>query len=326
MFFRALFVKILIIIQSLFLIQISNLHAQSYPNKSIHITIGFPPGGAIDTIMRVMAPKMSKQLGQSVVVENKAGAGGIIGMQYVARTEADGYNLFMGTMGNFSITPALVKDLPYQVYKDFQPITQVAASPFIIFINPQLPVKNLAELIAYAKANPKNVYFSSSGNAGLPHMAGEMFNQATGTQMIHVPYKGSAPSITDLMGGQVQLTFEAIAIGLPHLKSGRLKALATTDNKRLTILPDLPAAAETVPGYVVKNWFGLAAPSGIPMDRVLLIQKVVSLVLQDPEVLKTLVDLGVEPIGDSPNQFGALVRQETERWQKLLQNSGIKSD
>jgi tripartite-type tricarboxylate transporter receptor subunit TctC len=229
-------------------------------------------------------------------------------------------------MGNFSITPALVKDLPYQVHKDFQPITQVAASPFIIFINPQLPVKNLAELIAYAKANPKNVYFSSSGNAGLPHMAGEMFNQATGTQMIHVPYKGSAPSITDLMGGQVQLTFEAIAIGLPHLKSGRLKALATTDNKRLTILPDLPAAAETVPGYVVKNWFGLAAPSGIPMDRVLLIQKVVSLVLQDSEVLKTLVDLGVEPIGDSPNQFGALVRQETERWQKLLQNSGIKSD
>jgi tripartite-type tricarboxylate transporter receptor subunit TctC len=300
--------------------------AQNYPAKAIHIVIGFPPGGAIDTITRVMAPRMSKELGQSIVVENKGGAGGVIGMQSVAKAESDGYTLFMGTLGNYSITPALVKDLPYQVQRDFQPITQVAASAFIIFVNSQLPIKSVNELIEYAKNNPNKTYFSSSGNGGLPHMAGEMFNQVAGVQMGHVPYKGSSPSIADVIGGQVQLTFEAPAIGLPHIKSGRLRALATTDSKRLPLLPDVPAVAETLPGFVLKNWFGLSAPAGINMERVNLLNNTVKRVLQDPEVAKTFIDAGVEAVADTPAQFSNVIKTETERWQKLLSSRDIKID
>ena len=299
---------------------------QTYPSKPIHIVIGFPPGGAIDTMARVLAPKMSKELGQSVIVENKSGAGGVIGMQYVAGADPDGYTLFLGTLGNFSITPAFVKDLPYNVQRDFQPIMQVASSPFIIFTNSQLPIKNVAELISYAKSNSGKVYFSSSGNGGLPHMAGELFNESAGIKMIHIPYKGSAPSITDVIGGQVQLTFEAIAIGLPYLKSGRLKALATTDINRLSILPEVPTVAESIPGFVLKNWFGLAAPKSTPMDRVNLIQRSIQNSLKDPEVIKTFNDLGLEPVGDNSTEFTQFIKQETLRWQVLFAKGNIKID
>ncbi len=298
--------------------------AQTYPIKPIKIIIGFPPGGAIDTLARVLAPKISKELGQSVLIENKGGAGGVIGMQYVSNAEPDGYTLFLGTLGNFSITPAISKDLPYNVQKDFTPITQVASSPFIIFINPNLPIRNVNELISYTKANPGKVNFSSSGNVGLPHMAGEIFNEAAGIKMIHVPYKGSAPSITDVIGGQVQLTFEAIAIGLPYLKSGRLKGLATTDNKRLSILPDLPTVSESLPNFVLKNWFGLAAPKNTAPEKINLIHKSVLNAMKDSEVIKTMNELGLEPVGDSPNEFSQFIRQETNRWQSLIAKGNIK--
>jgi tripartite-type tricarboxylate transporter receptor subunit TctC len=298
--------------------------AQTYPIKPIKIIIGFPPGGAIDTLARVLAPKISKELGQSVLIENKGGAGGVIGMQYVSNAEPDGYTLLLGTLGNFSITPAISKDLPYNVQKDFTPITQVASSPFIIFVNPNLPIRNVNELISYTKANPGKVNFSSSGNGGLPHMAGEIFNEAAGIKMIHVPYKGSAPSITDVIGGQVQLTFEAIAIGLPYLKSGRLKGLATTDNKRLSILPDLPTVSESLPNFVLKNWFGLAAPKNTAPEKINLIHKSVLNAMKDFEVIKTMNELGLEPVGDSPNEFSQFIRQETNRWQSLIAKGNIK--
>ena len=300
--------------------------AQVYPNKPIRIIIGFPPGGAIDTLGRVLAPKMSKELGQSVLIENKGGAGGVIGMQYAANADPDGYTLFLGTLGNFSITPAISKDLPYNVQKDFSPITQVASSPFIIFTNPQLPIRNVNELITYSKANPGKVYFSSSGNGGLPHMAGEIFNEAAGIKMIHVPYKGSAPSITDVIGGQVQLTFEAIAIGLPYLKSGRLKGIATTDNKRLSILPDLPTVSESLPNFVLKNWFGLAAPRNTSQDKINLIHHSILAAMKDAEVIKTMNELGLEPVGDSPTEFAQFIRTETNRWQSLITKGNIKID
>jgi tripartite-type tricarboxylate transporter receptor subunit TctC len=310
-------VTILVLFQS-----ISN--AQSYPNKPIKIVIGFPPGGAIDTLARVLAPKMSKELGQSVVIENKGGAGGVIGMQFVANADPDGYTLFFGTLGNFSITPAMVKDLPYNVQRDFTPITQVASSPFIVFVNPLIPVKNVNDLISYAKANPGKVYFSSSGNGGLPHMAGEIFNEVAGIKLIHVPYKGSAPSITDVIGGQVQLTFEAIAIGLPYLKSGKLKGIATTDNKRLAILPDLPTVAESLPQFVLKNWFGLAAPKNTTSDKINLIHNSLLNAMKDPEVMKTMNELGLQPVGDSPEEFTQFIRQETNKWQSFISKSNIK--
>ena len=300
--------------------------AQGFPSKPLRIIIGFPPGGAIDIIARTMAPKMSADLGQPVVVENRAGAGGVIGMQSVAKAEADGHTLFMGTMGNFSITPALVKDLPYNVLKDFAPVTHVASSGFVLYVNPKLPVKNVRELIAYAKANPQGVNFSSSGNGGLPHMAGEMFNAAAGIRMPHVPYKGSAPSVADVIGGQVQLTFEAVAIGLPHVRSEKLRALAVTDLQPMGVLPGVPTVADALPGFNVKNWFGMAAPAGTPADRIARVQRSVALALRDPEVAKTLAGLGVDPVADPPAQFGAYIRSESERWQKLISDAGIKGD
>ena len=300
--------------------------AQTFPTRAIRIIIGFPPGGAIDTIARVMAPKMAADLGQSVVVENKPGAGGVIGMQSVARAEPDGYTVFMGTMGNFSITPAIVKDLPYNVQKDFSPVTEVASSGFVIYVNPELPIKTVPELIAYAKANPGKLNFSSSGNAGLPHMAGEMFASAAGIKMTHVPYKGSSPSVNDVVAGQVQLTFEAVAVGLQHVNAGRLRALATMGPQRLAVMPNVPTVAETIPGFNVTNWFGMAVPAGTPVDRIARIQKSVADALKQPDVLTTLKSLGVDPVGDSPAQFGAYIQQELNRWQKVIAEGNIKLD
>lgn len=298
--------------------------AQTYPNRSINIVIGFPPGGAIDTIARVMAPKMSADLGQPVVIENKAGAGGVIGMQSVARAEPDGYTVFMGTMGNFSITPALVKDLPYNVAKDFAPVTQVASSGFMLYVNAALPIKTVADLIAYAKANPGKTNFSSSGNGGLPHMAAEMFASTAGIKMTHIPYKGSAPSVNDLIAGQVQLTFEAVAIGLPHVKSGKLRAVATTGLQRLDVLPDVPTVAETIAGFNVTNWFGMAVPAKTSSERIARLNQSVVKALQDPDVKKTLASLGVNPVGDSPTEFGAYIQSEFVRWQKVINDANIK--
>ncbi len=299
---------------------------QTYPSRALRIVIGFPPGGAIDTIARVLAPKMAADLGQSVVVENKPGAGGVIGMQSVARAEPDGYTIFMGTMGNFSITPAIVKDLPYSVLKDFAPVTEVAASGFVIYVNPLLPVQTVSELIAYAKANPSGVNFSSSGNAGLPHMAGEMFASSAGIHMTHVPYKGSAPSVNDVVAGQVQLTFEAVAVGLQHVQNGRLRALATMGPQRLAVLPDVPTVAETLPGFNVTNWFGMAVPAGTPAERISRIQKSVADGLRQPDVLKTLASLGVDPVGDTPAQFAAYIAAELARWQQVMAEGNIKID
>lgn len=297
---------------------------QTYPNHAIRIIIGFPPGGAIDTIARVLAPKMAADLGESVMVDNRPGAGGMIGMQTAARAEPDGYTIFMGTMGNFSITPAIMKDLPYSVEKDFAPVTQVASSGFLIYVNSQLPIKTVSELIAYGKANPTKLYFSSSGNAGLPHMAGEIFASAAGIKMTHVPYKGSSQSINDVVAGQVQLTFESVAVGLPHAKGGRLRALATLGSKRLAVLPDVPTVAETIPGFNLSNWFGMAVPAGTPTDRIARIQKSVANALKQPEVLATLQSLGVDPVGDTPAQFGAYSKEEFARWQKVIAQGNIK--
>ena len=300
--------------------------APAYPDRPIRIEVGFPPGGAIDTIARTIAPKMAESLGQAVVVENRPGAGGIISAQSVARSSPDGYTLFMGTMGNFSITPALKKDLPYSVEKDFAPITLVASSDFVLYVNPDLPVKDVSQLIAYSKSHPQGIHFSSSGLGGLPHMAGEMFNAATGAKMVHVPYKGSSPSISDVMAGQVQLTFEAAAIGLPFVKAGKLRALATTGEKRSPSFPDVPTVNETVPGFIVSNWFGLAAPANTPAPVVHRLQQEVAKVMQDPAVVSTLRGLGVEPVASTPESFASYLKEENLRWAQVIKDADIKLD
>ena len=300
--------------------------AQSYPSRPISIVIGFPPGGAIDTITRVIAPLMSESMGQPIVIENKPGAGGAIGAAYVARAKPDGHTIFMGTMGNFAIAPSLIKNLPYNVQKDFAPVTLVAASGFVLYVNPKLPVKSVKDLIAYGKAHPGGLNFSSSGNGGLPHMAGEMFNSAAGLKMTHVPYKGSSPSIAGLIAGQVQLTFEAPAIGIPFVQSGQLVALATTGDKPLAALPNVPTVAASMPGFTISNWFGMAVPAGTPPAVVDRIQKEVSKALRQPAVKSKLESVGVEPVGNTPGEFGKYIKDETGRWARVIKEAGIKME
>jgi len=301
-------------------------HAQTYPERGITIVIGFPPGGAIDTIARVMGPKLSQRLGQPVVIENKPGAGGIIATQMVARAPADGYTVLFGTMGNLSITPVLMHDLQFDMKKDFAPVTLVASSGFVLYVHPQFPPRTVKELIDYAKAHPGQVNFSSSGNGGLPHMAGELFNSSTGLKITHVPYKGSAPSVNDVVAGQVQMTFESAAIGLPFVKAGRLRALATTGEKRLPVYPDVPTVAETVPGFTVTNWFGMVVPAGTPQDRIEKLQQGIAGALADPEVKETLAKLGVDGVGNRPAEFGAYMQAESERWAGVIKEAGIRVD
>lgn len=297
--------------------------ASSYPERPIHVVIGFTPGGAITTIARLMAPKLSERLGQQVVIENKPGAGGVIATQGVARAAADGYTVFLGTMGNLAINPVLMNNLTFDIEKDFAPVTLVASSGFVLFVNPQLPVKSVAELIDYTKANPGKMNFSSSGNGGLPHMAGELFKSATGLNIMHVPYKGSSPSINDVVAGQVQMTFEAPAIGLPMVEAGRLKVLATTGKERLEVLPDSPTIAETVPGFDVTNWFGMVVPAGTPKDRIDRLQREIAHVLADPEIKERFRSMAVTGVGNSPEDFDRFLKDERARWARVVKEANI---
>lgn len=273
-----------------------------------------------------MGPPLAERLGQPVVIENKPGAGGVVATQGVARAEADGYTVLMGTMGNLSITPVLTKDLSYDMEKDFAPVTVVASSGFVLYVNPALPARTVGELIAYAKANPGKVNFSSSGNGGLPHMAGELFNAATGLKLTHVPYKGSTPAINDVIAGQVQMTFEATAIGLPFVEAGRLRALATTGDRRLAVFPDAPAVAETLPGFSVTNWFGMVVPARTPQDRIDRLQKEIAVVLARPEIKERLDALGVAVVASPPEAAGRFMREERSRWAKVIRDANITAN
>jgi len=318
--------KLLILLAALLALGAGPARAATYPDRGITIIIGFPPGGAIDTIARVMGPKLSQRLGQPVVIENKPGAGGIIATQMVARAPADGYTVLFGTMGNLSITPVLMHNLQFDMRKDFAPVTLVASSGFVLYVNPKFPPHTVKELVDYAKAHPGQVNFSSSGNGGLPHMAGELFNSSTGLKITHVPYKGSAPSVNDVVAGQVQMTFESTAIGLPFVKAGRLRALATTGEKRLPVYPDVPTVGETIPGFNVTNWFGMVVPAGTPSDRVEKLQQGIAAALRDPEVEETLTKLGVDGVGNTPAEFGAYMQSESERWAKVIKDADIRVD
>ncbi|VCU71942.1 Tripartite tricarboxylate transporter family receptor [Pigmentiphaga humi] len=300
--------------------------AAAYPERPIRIVIGFPPGGAIDTIGRLIGPRLAERLGQSVVIENKPGAGGIVALQGIGKAEPDGYTVLMGTMGNLSISPGLVKDFSFDMEKDFAPVTVVASSVMVVYTHPSLPVRSVPELIAYAKANPDKVNFASSGNGGLPHMAGELFNSATGLKLVHVPYSGSAPAVKDVVAGQVQMTIEAPAIGLPFVQSGQLRALATTGRERSPVLPDVPTVAESVPGYEVTNWFGIVAPARTPADRIERLQKEIAVVLKEPEIRKRLDALGVAVVGSTPAQAGRYMAEERARWTKVIKDANITTN
>jgi tripartite-type tricarboxylate transporter receptor subunit TctC len=301
--------------------------AQAYPAKPITIVVPFAAGGTTDILARVIGQALTKDLGQSVIVDNRAGAGGNIGAQFAAKSPADGYTLFMGTVGTHAINQSLYKKLPFDPIKDFAPLTRVAMVPNLLVANPAKPYKNVKELIAYAKANPGKVNFGSSGSGSSIHLSGELFKAMAKVDMVHVPYKGSAPAVTDLLGGQIDVMFDNMPSAIQHVRNGRLRPLAVTTARRSPELPDVPTVAEAgVPGYEATSWFGMFAPAATPAPVVARLNAALAKVLADPEVKKKLAEQGAEPYSEKPEQFAEFIRQETAKWSKVVKDSGASVD
>lgn len=298
--------------------------AQTYPSKPIQMVVPFPAGGGTDIVARIVASEMTRELGQSVVVENKGGANGIIGAEFVAKAAPDGYTIVMSTMGNFAINPAIYRRMPFSVAKDLEPITQVVSVPLMLVVHPSVPARTVAQFIAYTKAQKNPVSYASSGAGGGPHLAGELFASATGANMLHVPYKGSGPAYTDLLGGHVAADFDSLVQGLQYVRAGQLRALAILSPRRSELLPDVPTMSEAVPGYDVTNWYGMMAAAGTPLAIRRQLQQAVARVMAKPEIQRRLVTEGVEPVASTPEEFGRFLADETERWAAVVKRAGIE--
>jgi tripartite-type tricarboxylate transporter receptor subunit TctC len=301
--------------------------AQTYPTKPIRLVVPFPPGGATDILARDVAQKLTEAWGQSVIVDNRPGAGGNIGSELVAKSAPDGYTLEMGTVGTHAINASLYAKMPYDHVKDFTPVILVAGVPNVLVVTPSLPVNSVAELIAYAKANPGKLNFASSGNGTSIHLSGELFKVMAGVQMTHIPYKGSAPALQDLIAGQVQLMFDNLPPSLPQIKAGKLRALAVTSLARAPALPDVPTLAESgLPGFEASSWFGILAPAGTPAPIVAKLNAEVAKWLATPEAKEKLLKQGANPAGGTPEDFAKHIAAETAKWAKVVKDSGAKID
>jgi tripartite-type tricarboxylate transporter receptor subunit TctC len=297
--------------------------AQTFPTKPIRLVCPFPPGGAVDIASRAIAAELSKTIGQPVSVENKPGAGGNIGGVEVARSAPDGYTLLMTTSGINGINPVLYRKMPFDPNKDLTSVAALVSLSNVLVVHPSVKATNVDELLALLKPNPGKVTFASSGSGTSIHMSGEMFMHLTGTRMIHVPYKGSAPAITDLLGGQVQVMFDNIPSALPHIRAGKLRALATTGAKRDPALPDLPTIAEAgVNAYEAGVWFGLAAPAGTPAEVIAKISTEAIKGTRSPDFVKRMTELGYVIMGLGPEQMTAMLKAEIERWTPVIKASG----
>jgi tripartite-type tricarboxylate transporter receptor subunit TctC len=301
--------------------------AQTYPSRPIRLVVPFPAGGATDIIARAVAQKLTEDWGQPVIVDNRPGAGGNIGSELVAKAAPDGYTIEMGTVGTHAINASLYAKMPYDHVKDFTPVILVASVPNVLEVNPSLPVNSVQELIAYAKANPGKLNFASSGNGTSIHLSGELFKVMTGVQMTHVPYKGSAPALQDLIAGQVQLMFDNLPPSLPQIRAGKLRALAVTSATRAPALPDVPTVAESgLPGFEASSWFGLLAPAGTPQPLIAKLNSAVSAWLATPEAKEKMTSIGANSAGGSPEDFAKHIAAETAKWSKVVKESGAKVD
>jgi tripartite-type tricarboxylate transporter receptor subunit TctC len=297
--------------------------AQSFPNKVIRFIVPWSPGGVTDVVARLISDKLSAQIGQPVIVENKPGASGVIGTEYVAKSPPDGYTLVVVTASTHAMGPSVTPTSAYDPVKDFAPVIQVTNAPTIMVVPPSFPAKTVAEFVALAKQKPGQLNFASYGNGSAAHLAAELFMQATGTRMVHVTYKGSAPAIVDLIAGRVQVFFDSIPSALPHVRSGSLKALAVTGAERTPAASDIPTIAETYPGFQVTVWQGLAAPAGTPPDVVKKLYEEVAKVMAMSDVKAKLIDLGADPVSVPPEQFAAHIRRENEKWRQLVKTANI---
>jgi len=301
--------------------------ALAFPTKPVKIIVAFPPGGGTDIVARVVGAKLQEAWGQGVVVENRAGASGTIGTEVAAKSDPDGHTLFMATMGNMTANQHLYSNMGVDPLKAFAPITKVVDVHFVFMANPTLPAANVAEVIALAKKKPGELAYSSSGPGGAPHLAMELFKRQAKIDLTHIPYKGSSMSINDLIGGRVMLSMDSLVQSAPHIKSGRLKALAVLGPKRSPLLPEVPTMQEAgVAGYSLTNWFGLLAPAATPRETVQKVFVDVKKVLEDPEIRKRIGDLGADVVGNTPEEFGAAMRAESQQWAEIIKAVGIKGE
>jgi len=297
--------------------------AQSYPNKPIRLVVPFPPGGPTDVMARLIAQRLSSTLG-SVILENKAGAGGTIGTKAVAAAEPDGYNLLFGGTSTLAINPAVYKDLRYDPVTSFAPVAMVSTSPFVLVVHPSVPVHSVGELVGYAKANPGKVNFGSAGVGTTPHLAGELFKSLTGVDVVHVPYKGGGPVLTDLVAGQIQMTFELTAVLLPLIRAGKLRALAVATEERNPDLPEVPTMIESgVPGCLVSSWFGIVGPAGMPLHVIDRLNLEINRGLRSAEIVASLAQLGSQPKIGTAQEFATLIATEAQRWRSVAKSTAI---
>jgi tripartite-type tricarboxylate transporter receptor subunit TctC len=300
---------------------------QPYPSKPIRFVVPYPAGGPLDTVARLLGQRVSESVKQPVIVDNKPGAGGNIGADAVAKSAPDGYTILMGAVATHAINPTLYASMPYDAARDFTPVTQVASTPNVLVVNPSVPATNVREFIAYGRANPGKLNFGSGSTGSAGHLAGELFKTMAGIDMTHVPYKGAAPAMNDLVGGQIHLMFDNLASSLAQVRAGRIRALAVTTSRRSALAPDLPTVIESgLPGFDISTWFGIFVPAGTPRDVVDRLHGEFTRALAQPDVREKMVNLGAEPVGNRPEEFAAFIRGEAEKYAQVIRASGAKAD
>ncbi|MEO7726895.1 MAG: tripartite tricarboxylate transporter substrate binding protein [Burkholderiales bacterium] len=298
-----------------------------FPTRPVRLIVGYPPGGSTDIAARLIGQRLTPVFGQTVVIDNRAGASGTIGAAIVVKAEPDGHTLSFAASPEVAIYRALMKNPPYDSLKDFQPVTLVGRVPFMLVIHPSVAANSVKELIVLAKAKPGTLNFASFGNGTSNHLVGAAFCAATGVNIVHIPYKGSAPAITDLLGGQVQMTFDTVPVVLPQVRAGKLKALAVATPKRSSLAPDVPTMDEAgVAGFYGGTWFGVLAPARTPAAAVQRLNREIATILHAPDVVQVFTDRGIEPVGNSPAEFRAFIESESRRWLKVAQDAGVKPE
>lgn len=301
--------------------------AQTYPSKAVRVIVPFPPGAGVDIVTRAVSGRLGEALGQQLVIDNRAGAGGIVGAEVAAKAPPDGYTLFMGTAGILTVIPHMNSKAPYLPERDFAPVSLVASVPSMLVVHPSLPVKSVKDLIALARAKPGAINYASTGNGTLPHLAAEFFKTQAKVNMVHVAYKGSAPATTDLLGGQVEVFFGNVLSVIGQVKNGRLRALAVTSLQRQAVAPEVPTMAESgFPGFEAGTWFGLLAPAATPREIINRLHADIAKVVRLPDVQERLAGQGATTVGNTPEQFAAYIKSESAKWAHVLKTSGVRAD
>jgi tripartite-type tricarboxylate transporter receptor subunit TctC len=304
-----------------------NAVAQAYPAKPVRMVVGFPAGGPTDIVSRTIAPRMSEPLGQQVLVDNRGGAGGVIATEQVAKAAPDGYTLLMGTIGGIAVAMSLMPNRGYDTMRDLAPVTQAVTVTNLLVVHPSVPAKNVKELLTIARSKPGRLNYASSGNGTVTHLAGELFKLMGKVDITHVPFKGGAPALTALISGEVDLSYENSLVVTPHVKAGKVKALAVTGTKRSKLMPELPTISESgLPGYNASGWYGLFVPAATPKPIIARLNLEAVKALRTPDVVRTLSGQGAEPVGNTPEEFGAFVKAEIEKWANLVKVARMKMD